>query len=618
MIVRCWLLILLFLTANSFSQGNDSSINILSENTQEYIITKQYVYSATTKNKGIEEIIANPSILKFTANKLVNTGAFNHYNWIKIDLKNNSNQTEFIFEFNQTYVDSLSFFLVKDNQVIKSYPKKGLYFKENNTPSFLTNKYAYIYPFSISLNDSVSIYVNGVVNDGAFRVMNKIWSLSEYETRKKDITVRSTYLIFFAGFTTLVILLSLTMFFFSKQSLYLYYAGFVTVVFLNLMAVRHFYSPVYLENYFLFGNNFNEMLGYLQLVLVVMYANHLFALKTSHPSLYRILKIIAIAIFVSFILLLFLRNFQWFYAFSYYLSKIELVAITLFVYGIAIYLIKERNVMAYYFIVAYSPLVFFIIHFILTAMKLTTSYNPLQWEFVIFFEIAVLSIAMAHKYYHLIKENRIYHKRIYTQKLRISRDLHDNIGSHLTFIISSIDNLKYLMSTSDKKVEKRLSEISSFASNTISQLRDTIWAMNKNTINYEDFQSRVLTFIEKAKLAKKHININFSSKVNSNIEFSSIIGITIFRVLQESINNTLKYADAAQIDITIIEHFNYIEISVKDDGIGFDLKTVVYGNGLENIQSRIEEIGGITEIKSEVGKGTLIYVKLQKNTINNV
>ncbi|WP_457618692.1 histidine kinase [Lutibacter sp.] len=71
------------------------------------------------------------------------------------------------------------------------------------------------------------------------------------------------------------------------------------------------------------------------------------------------------------------------------------------------------------------------------------------------------------------------HNRLQDQRLRISRDLHDNIGSQLTFIISSIDNLKFITKNSDKVVKNKLSEINQFTNNTISQLRDTIWAMNK-------------------------------------------------------------------------------------------------------------------------------------------
>src|SRR5690606_10888467 len=77
--------------------------------------------------------------------------------------------------------------------------------------------------------------------------------------------------------------------------------------------------------------------------------------------------------------------------------------------------------------------------------------------------------------------------KLQEQRLRISRDLHDNIGAQLTFIISSLDNLKYGFKLPDNLNDK-LKYITAFTSSTIYELRDTIWAMNKSEITFEDLQ----------------------------------------------------------------------------------------------------------------------------------
>ena len=86
--------------------------------------------------------------------------------------------------------------------------------------------------------------------------------------------------------------------------------------------------------------------------------------------------------------------------------------------------------------------------------------------------------------------------KLHEQRLAISRDLHDNIGAQLTFIISSVDSLKYAFADGNPKLEDKLNNISSFTKETIYELRDTIWAMNKEEITIEDLKTRISNFIE--------------------------------------------------------------------------------------------------------------------------
>ena len=214
-----------------------------------------------------------------------------------------------------------------------------------------------------------------------------------------------------------------------------------------------------------------------------------------------------------------------------------------------------------------------------------------------------------------LKEAQTFSK-LQDQRLSISRDLHDNIGSQLTLIISSIDNLKFLTKNSDSVFQSKLTEINNFAGNTISELRDTIWAMNKNKISYEDFQGRILSFIEKAKLASGNCHFNFNSTVKSPVYLSSAKGINLFRIVQEAINNALKYAKASEISISVTETEKNLIIKISDDGIGFDLNSIELGNGLENMQKRAAEINGKINIQSKINAGTQIEIVCDKNKTN--
>ena len=198
--------------------------------------------------------------------------------------------------------------------------------------------------------------------------------------------------------------------------------------------------------------------------------------------------------------------------------------------------------------------------------------------------------------------------RLQEQRLNISRDLHDNIGSQLTFIISSIDNLKFISKDLNEKVTDKLSNISAFTSDTIFQLRDTIWAMNKNNITSDDIHSRILSFIEKAKIAKPDVRFTTKFKLEGSKNLTSIQGMNLFRVIQEAINNAIKYANASTISIHASETKNQISFNIKDNGEGFNLTNITLGNGLKNMEKRMSEINGEVIINSKPNQGTDIKI----------
>lgn len=229
------------------------------------------------------------------------------------------------------------------------------------------------------------------------------------------------------------------------------------------------------------------------------------------------------------------------------------------------------------------------------------------------------------KNHQLLKENQLKEalikietqNRLQEQRLRISRDLHDNIGAQLTFIISSLDNLKYGFQLPDK-LSAKLRFISEFTTTTIYELRDTIWAMNKNEISLEDLQIRISNFVEQANTTSENVSFSFESDdgLNTGIKFSSVDGMNIYRIIQEAMNNALKYANAQHIAIKIQSDSQLLKISISDDGKGFDSETVRMGNGINNMNKRANDIGAEISIESIKNKGTKVNIVLPLQITN--
>lgn len=257
------------------------------------------------------------------------------------------------------------------------------------------------------------------------------------------------------------------------------------------------------------------------------------------------------------------------------------------------------------------------------------NYTLLGLALVLIF-IIILSVYIykqqKFKQQKLMEENRLKEElakiklqnELHEERTRISRDLHDNIGSQLTFIISSVDNMGYLFKTADEKLKEKLVGISNFSRTTITQLRDTIWALNKDEISFEDLKSRLLNYIETAKIAKENIVFNFKTEVKNNIHFNAIQGVNIYRIVQEAINNAIKYSAATSINITLKEINNKLQLKIHDDGIGFNVTEVSSGNGLENMKNRANAIHAQFLFDSAPDKGTTITLSIPINSTNAV
>ena len=200
--------------------------------------------------------------------------------------------------------------------------------------------------------------------------------------------------------------------------------------------------------------------------------------------------------------------------------------------------------------------------------------------------------------------------KIQEQRLDISRELHDSVGSQLTFIISILDNLKSAPVKLDNIIEKKIDNLSGYANNSISELRDTIWALNTENLTINELETRILNFIKDAGESIESIDFDFKNNIKNNLHLTSKQGINIFRVLQESVNNAVKYASASKIIINLNETENQLTMTIQDNGTGFDFQEKRKKSyGLTNMKNRTEEIKGNFDLSSN-NHGTIINIKI--------
>lgn len=202
------------------------------------------------------------------------------------------------------------------------------------------------------------------------------------------------------------------------------------------------------------------------------------------------------------------------------------------------------------------------------------------------------------------------------QRLRISRDLHDNIGSQLTFIMSSLDNLRFRLKEDQPEISSKLRQTSDFTSQTINDLRDTVWAMNKESISFGELKVRIQDFLDQARQLNPTISykLRTDAKISEEKQFTALEGINFFRIIQEAVNNATKYSQGENIDVHIFQKKEKIIFQISDDGVGFTSNSKK-GNGLKNMQKRAESIAADIDIHSNGNTNILVSKKLSNSGV---
>ncbi len=199
-----------------------------------------------------------------------------------------------------------------------------------------------------------------------------------------------------------------------------------------------------------------------------------------------------------------------------------------------------------------------------------------------------------------------FQQQLQKERERISRDLHDNIGAYTSALIANADRLQATGNGSFSEAGK----LKENAKQILSSLRETIWVLNSKEISITDFTDGFKQYANKMLDNYPEVQIQFEEKIENNKILSPAVALNLYRILQEALQNILKYAKAKKIDFDIRCNAK-ISILLKDDGAGFDPAEKGFGNGINNMEYRASEAGFDFIIESESGKGTGITLTEQ-------
>lgn len=208
------------------------------------------------------------------------------------------------------------------------------------------------------------------------------------------------------------------------------------------------------------------------------------------------------------------------------------------------------------------------------------------------------------------------------ERKRLAMDIHDGIGQMLTslkFQIESIDFLK-----PQEELKAKLFEIQQLIGQVIKEVRRVTFNLKPTVLGDYGIQAALNVFVrEIGKLSD--VQLTFVANGDNSIRLPQKIENNIFRIIQEAINNAIKYSAATRIEVVFDQTDNFIVVSVKDNGKGFDEKLVEKrsmniesGRGFFNMYERTEYINGSLEVKSSPGHGTNISLTVPVKSLVTV
>jgi len=194
------------------------------------------------------------------------------------------------------------------------------------------------------------------------------------------------------------------------------------------------------------------------------------------------------------------------------------------------------------------------------------------------------------------------------ERQRLARDLHDVVSQQL-FALNMMSSAAYKIFDSDPILAKQqLKEIVSIAGKAQGEMRALLLHLRPIELSNDTLCDGIIKLIQEL---KGKTTLHFSASIDEIEGLSTAGQEHLFRIVQEALSNVLRHSHADKVRIILEERGEYASLHISDNGKGFD-PTVerIASYGLKTMRERCEEIGGVMEIRSKIGEGTYIDIRV--------
>jgi signal transduction histidine kinase len=195
------------------------------------------------------------------------------------------------------------------------------------------------------------------------------------------------------------------------------------------------------------------------------------------------------------------------------------------------------------------------------------------------------------------------------ERRRLAKEIHDGVGPNMSTLKLQIDAIK--KKAGDDLIIKGLQDINESISSIAADIRQISHDLMPSSLIDFGVVTALSNFSKKISDSsdiKVHFQSNFEDK-----KLSKEHELNIFRIVQELVNNALKYSQSNNIEISLRLEGSIANIQIQDDGIGMDVNANRSGIGLYNIRTRVESLHGEFDLESQKGAGVTAHINLPLN-----
>lgn len=191
------------------------------------------------------------------------------------------------------------------------------------------------------------------------------------------------------------------------------------------------------------------------------------------------------------------------------------------------------------------------------------------------------------------------------ERNRIARDIHDSLGHSLTVFGIHLEAALRLLRSDPAKAETLLLEIKQLNSKTLQEVRQSVTALRSDPLQERSLSDAIAALSEEF---QRSTGILPASIMQLKHPLSHELNVAIYRIVQESLTNIRKYAAATKVSIAIVQSATHLQVTVEDNGKGFELCQNTTGFGLQGMQERTLALAGRLEIVTAPDRGCCINV----------